>query len=114
MNEKLVQLTLVLPRDLRDDLVEILLEHEPLAEGGFATRDVDAHGLALSFRSIAEQIRGRVRQTEVTAQLTLKDARAVITLLQETAPTWGIRYRLSPLTEAGEITAEVQPDQTHD
>jgi hypothetical protein len=106
----LVELTLVLPRDLREDLVEILLEHEAIAETGFATRDVDAHGLSLSFRNIAEQIRGRVHKTEFVAHLSEKDARGVISFLRDTTPTWGISYRISPIAETGEIAASLLPE----
>jgi hypothetical protein len=114
MRRDIVQLTLILPRDLREDLVEILLEHEAIAETGFATRDIDAHGLSLPFRSIGEQIRGRVHQTELTAHLSEKDARDVISILRDTTPTWGISYRISPITETGEIATSPRPDPVHE
>jgi hypothetical protein len=93
----------VVPRILEDQLVEILLEHEATAAAGFTKRNIDAYGSKLSFREIAEQIRGRVHEAEIAVLLSNEEAHGLIEYLEQAVPNCGISYRISPVARVGVI-----------
>lgn len=104
MTEKLVQLTLVAPRDQEEHLVEILLEHDEAALAGFTMREISAFGSHVLFRDIAEQIRGRVRRVEFKMLLPASDAHDLVEHLRKTVSGPGINFQIAPVEAAGDVS----------
>lgn len=104
MTEKLVQLTLVAPRDQEEHLVEILLEHDEAALTGFSTREISAFGSHVLFRDNAEQIRGRVRRVEFKMLLPASDAYDLVEHLRKTVSGPGISFQIAPVEAAGDVS----------
>lgn len=64
----LVRLTIVAPRDLQEDLVEMLLRLQPPL-GGFSAVDVEGHGQDFTRATTAERVRGRTARIMLIAVL---------------------------------------------
>ena len=72
-----VVLTLVMPVDVEDALVETLLEHPDLAPG-FTSQPVEGHGQRVSFIGTAEHVRGRAAYCRVQLVVPHADAETLL------------------------------------
>jgi hypothetical protein len=96
-----VVLTLLAPAALQDEIVDRLLGHEPIAQAGFVTREVQGHGLSADYYSVVEQIRGFSRQVEITVTAGDSEVRSLLALLGGDLSGRGISFRIVPVVESG-------------
>lgn len=93
-------LTLVFPKALEENLVDILLEHAALA-GDFTTSVVEGHGSNIDYQNIAEQVRGRARRVQMNILLQRSVAQVLIDDLRNALPHTDIVYWITPVSEFG-------------
>jgi hypothetical protein len=99
----IVVLTLLAPAALKEEIVDLLLGHEPTAQAGFVTREVHGHGISADYYSVVEQIRGFSRQVEITLTAPEPDVRSLLAILSAELPARGINYRMIPVAATGTI-----------
>jgi hypothetical protein len=99
----IVVLTLLAPAALMEEIVDLMLEHEPTAKAGFVTREAHGHGLAADYYSVVEQIRGFSRQVEITVTIPETDVFSLLAILGGELPGRGIKYRTVAVKESGTI-----------
>lgn len=104
MNPPSVSLTLVAPRMLEEKLVQTLLAHEVAGAAGFSVREIVAYGRTVNFRTVAEQISGRVRQIEVRMVLSADHAHQIVEQLKAEMPGQHVAWRIASVTAAGELS----------
>ncbi len=100
------KLTLVVPSDAGDRIVELMLgAHPPIT--GFTTWRADGHGESFTAASIGERVRGRVERRIFVAVMTSDRARALIDEIASKALTPHMVYWLEPVLEFGRATVTV-------
>jgi hypothetical protein len=97
-----VVLTLVMPVDVEDALVETLLEHPDLAPG-FTSQPVEGHGQRVSFIGTAEHVRGRAAYSRVQMVVPRADAGALLALLRERFATSRMFFWMVPAIASGRL-----------
>lgn len=97
-----VVLTLVMPVDVEDALVETLLEHPDLAPG-FTSQQVEGHGQRVSFIGTAEHVRGRAAYCRVQLVVPRADADALLALLRERFATSRVFFWMVPAIASGRL-----------
>ena len=97
-----VVLTLVMPVDVEDALVETLLEHPDLAPG-FTSQPVEGHGQRVSFIGTAEHVRGRAAYCRVQLVVPRADADALLALLRERFATSRVFFWMIPAIASGRL-----------
>ena len=97
-----VVLTLVMPGDVEDALVETLLEHPDLAPG-FTSQPVEGHGQRVSFIGTAEHVRGRAAYCRVQLVVPRADADALLALLRERFATSRVFFWMVPAIASGRL-----------
>ena len=95
-------LTLVVPAALEEDLTDFLLAHPGLASG-FTTLAAYGHGASAHAQSIAEEVSGRVAQTQFQIVAEQAAAQALLAALKAHARIPGLAWWLSPITDFGSI-----------
>ncbi len=98
----LVQLTLVAPRHLEEELLEGLLAHPEWA-AGFTMMRADGHGSRLQVLSPQEQVRGRAERCVFQIVLEADQARSLIDSLKAALTTRDVAYWTLPVTEMGRL-----------
>jgi len=93
-------LTLVFPKALEENVVELVLERADLA-GGFTTVEVEGHGDGAALRSIAERVRGRAHRVKMQIVLNREDAGTLLGELKGALPSTEIAYWIMPIGEFG-------------
>jgi hypothetical protein len=93
-------LTLVFPKALEENMVELVLERAHLT-GGFTTVEVEGHGDGAILRSIAERVRGRARRVKMQIVLNREDAGILLGELKGALPSVEIAYWITPIGEFG-------------
>ena len=91
-------LTLISPKALEENLVDLLLEHEALTSG-FITSEVDGHGRNVTYQSNAEKVRGRAHRVEIKIIMYHADAQTLQQDIKQTFPRANIVYYMTPVTE---------------
>ena len=104
MTSPVVVLTLVAPRALEEKLVQTLLTHDVVGATGFSVREIVAYGRSLNFKTVGEQISGRVRQIEAQAVLAADQVQLIIDQLSAEMQGQHVKWRITPVTAAGEIS----------
>lgn len=94
-------LTLLCPTTLEEKLLDTLLMTPEIAV--FTSTPTAAHGLATGQLTAAEQVLGRALVTQVQALLMPENREAVLTSIREQFAGTGLRYWITPVSEAGEI-----------
>ena len=94
-------LTLLCPPALEEKLLDLLLMSPEAAV--FTSAPTAEHGLAFGRLSSTEQVLGRSMATQVQVLLAMADKDAVLAAIQRQFAGAGLRYWLTPVTEAGEI-----------
>ena len=94
-------LTLLCPPALEEKLLDLLLmlPDAPV----FTSAPAAAHGLAFGRLSASEQVLGRALATQVQVLLAEADKEALLQAVQTQFAGAGLRYWLTPVTEAGAI-----------
>lgn len=96
----LLQLTLVAPRHLEEELVEQFLAHPDWA-AGFTLQETEGHGRGkLTPR---EQVRGRAHRISVEIVLEAEAARALLAHLKARFPKPDVAWWLTPVIEFGRL-----------
>lgn len=104
MNPPSVTLTLVAPRMLEEKLVQTLLAHEVAGAAGFSVREIVAYGRTVHFKTIAEQISGRVRQIEVRMVLCADHAQQIVEQLKAEMPRQHVAWQIASVMAVGELS----------
>lgn len=95
-------LTLIVPKALEENLLDLLLEHEALGRG-FITAEVEGHGRNATYQSSAEKVRGRTRQVEMKIILQHADTHTLLQDIKQAFPRANIMYYAAPVTELGSL-----------
>lgn len=93
-------LTLVFPKALEENLIDLLLSHPDLASG-FTTLNVEGHGSGAVYRNILEQVRGRTHHVQMQIVLARSDADSLLQHMKAELPNREIIYWISPVLEFG-------------
>ncbi|MBI3343423.1 MAG: DUF3240 family protein [Gammaproteobacteria bacterium] len=93
-------LTLIVPKALEENILDLLLEHETLA-GGFITSEVEGHGRNVTYQSMAEKVRGRAHRVEIQIIMHHADAQTLLRDIKQALPRTNIVYYMTPVTEFG-------------
>lgn len=102
MTEGQVCLTLILSRQLRDELFDFLGEQTDLVLG-FTASDAAGHGPGLQLPTPAERVKGHADQIVVWTVLSGTDAARLIDRLRSAFSGTGVVYWIVPVTEIGTI-----------
>ena len=94
-------LTLIVPVNLEEVLVDWLLENAP--EQGFCSFPVNGHSASHAGLSQREQVSGRRRQIRFDIHLASESSNALLERFRLQFAGIGIEYYLSTLMDAGEI-----------
>ena len=97
-----VVLTLIMPVDVEDALLETLLEHPDLAPG-FTSQQVEGHGQRVSFIGTAEHVRGRAAYSRVQMVVPRADADTLLALLRERFATSRVFFWIVPALASGRL-----------
>ncbi|MDO9372284.1 MAG: DUF3240 family protein [Gammaproteobacteria bacterium] len=119
MNSPDCCLTLIVPKALEENLLDVLLEHETLSRsrhpasrdtgtsmygaGGFTTSEVEGHGRNVTYQSSAEKVRGRAHRIEMKIIMQHADAQTLLQDIKQALPGSNIIYCITPVIESGSI-----------
>jgi hypothetical protein len=99
---ELVQLNLVAPDSLEDDLLDVLLAHPEWA-AGFTLLRAEGHSLLTADASAQERVRGRARRVALQIVLDPEQARALLTSLGRRLPKPEVAWWLTPVLDFGRL-----------
>lgn len=102
MTDGPVCLTLIVPRQLRDELFDYLAEQSDLVSG-FTSSDAAGHGAGVRLHSAAERVKGHADQAVVRVILSRIDAGRLIDQLRISFAGTKLVYWILPVTEFGII-----------
>jgi len=111
MDTKICKLTLIYPAIAEDQIIEVLLEQEPPLPG-FTSWAVDGHGHDFTNASMAERVRGRVKNSMLVAVMPRTRLLPLLDIIREEIQVPGLTYWVEPvdgfcrLTEEAEIEIE--------
>jgi hypothetical protein len=98
----LVQLTLVAPRHLEEELVEQFLAHPDWAEG-FTLVQAEGYSHHHDSLSARERVRGRAQRVAAQIVLEAAHAQALLTHLKQRFPKPDVAWWLTPVLEFGRL-----------
>ena len=97
-----VVLTLVMPVDVEEALLETLLEHPELAPG-FTSQKVEGQGQRITFIGTSEHVRGRAACCRVQLVVPLTDANALLDILKARFATSRVFFWMVPTLASGRL-----------
>ena len=97
-----VVLTLVMPVDVEEALLETLLEHPELAPG-FTSQKVEGQGQRITFIGTSEHVRGRAACCRVQLVVPLTDANALLDILKARFATSRVFFWMVPAIASGRL-----------
>jgi hypothetical protein len=97
-----VCLTLILPRQFRDELFDYLGEQTDLVRG-FTASDAAGHGTAVRLQSMAERVKGHADQVIVWIVLPRNDAERLLDRVRASFTGTNFAYWILPVAEFGMI-----------
>ncbi len=100
MKPKNCLLTLVFPTKVEEHVVALMLRHHELATG-FTTGEVEGHGRNTKLQSMAEQVRGRAKRTQMKVVLNDEDTHHLLAHLKQELGNTDIVYWIMPVSEFG-------------
>jgi uncharacterized protein DUF3240 len=100
MTDRPVCLTLIVPRQLRDELFDYLSERTDLVSG-FTASDAAGHGPEVLLHTAAERVKGHADQVVVRVILPKTDAERLIEQLRISFAGTRLVYWMLPVTEFG-------------
>lgn len=102
MNLALKRLTVLVPVDLEEPLLEALLDMRP-ALPGFTTLAVSGHGERFDGASVRERVRGRIERCMLWLVLPAEDVTRVLKQLRESMPHPDIVWWVEPVEDMGRL-----------
>jgi hypothetical protein len=102
MTDRKECLTLIVPRNLRDELFDFLSEQTDLVSG-FTASDAAGHGANVRLHTAAERVKGHADQVVVRVILPGTDAGRLIEQLRISFAGTKLVYWVLPVTEFGII-----------
>jgi len=102
MDQILKRLTLLVPADLGEALVETLLELRPTLPG-FTTLPVSGHGERFDGASVRERVRGRIERRLAWLVLPAEEVTRVLQQLRERMPHPDIVWWVEPVDGMGRL-----------
>lgn len=97
-----VVLTLVMPVDVEDALIETLLDNPQLAPG-FTSQKVEGQGQRVTFIGTSEHVRGRAACCRVQLVVPLADAHTLLDILKGKFSTNRVFYWMVPALASGRL-----------
>lgn len=97
-----VVLTLIMPAEVEDAMVNTLLEHPELAPG-FTTDAVEGHGERIRFVGTAEEVRGRAAYCRIQHVTTQPAADALLAILRHRFANARVFYWITPALSVGRL-----------
>lgn len=94
------RLTLIAPKALEENLLDLLLEH-PALVSGFTTSEVEGHGRSITYQSNAEKVRGRALRVRMQIIMPHADVQILLQEIRQALPRANIVYYLTPVMEFG-------------
>ncbi|MDP1708794.1 MAG: DUF3240 family protein [Gammaproteobacteria bacterium] len=95
-------LTLIAPKALEENLLDLLLEHDALASD-FTISEVAGHGRTVAYQSNTEKVRGHARQVRMQIIMQHADAQTLLHDIKQALPRVNIVYHITPVTESGSL-----------
>ena len=96
------QLTLVLPVELEDEMID-LLRSLPNVVGGYSLTNAEGFGATAELNSMLEQVRGRASQRMVQVLLRQSEVAPLLQALRTALPTPRIAWWVMPVTQCGSL-----------
>ncbi len=96
----LVLLTIVAPARLKDELLELLLNH-PQWVTGFTVSPAEGHGADLAFRTLTDQVRGREDRIRIECVVETANVPALQGLIKRDLPNCNVVCWVIPVLEFG-------------
>lgn len=97
-----VVLTLVMPVEVEDALLEALLEHPELAPG-FTSHRVEGLGQRVTFIGTAEHVRGSAAHCRVQLVIPRDDAERLLDILRSRFATSRVFFWMVPVLASGRL-----------
>ncbi len=97
-----VVLTLVMPIEVADPLIETLLEHPELSPG-FTSHPVEGQGQRVTFVGTAEHVRGRAAYVRVQLVVGRSEADSLLAILRERFATDRVFFWMVPAIASGRL-----------
>ncbi|MBR0844271.1 DUF3240 family protein [Bradyrhizobium liaoningense] len=102
MTDPPVCLTLIVPRQLLDEVLDYLTEQTDLVSGFMASHGA-GHGAEVRLQTAAERVKGHADQTAVQMILAERDASGLLDRLRVSFAGTKLVYWTMPVTEFGKI-----------
>jgi hypothetical protein len=102
MSERPVCLTLIVPRHLRAEVFDYLIEQTDLVSG-FTASHAAGHGAEVRLQTAAERVKGHADQTAVQMILAERNAAGLLDRLRASFAGTKLVYWTMPVTEFGTI-----------
>jgi len=102
MSKDLVKLTVIVPAELENTLIESLLEMEPFI-GAFSSMHVDGHGQSFAEATTAERVSGRSARLMIVAVLSPVRAKTVIDHIKANLRAPHSAWWVEPVLECGKF-----------
>ncbi len=96
------QLTLVLPVELEDEMID-LLRSLPNVVSGYSLMHAEGFGATAELNSMLEQVRGRASQRMVQVLLQQNEVEPLLQALRIALPTPRIAWWVMPVTRCGSL-----------
>ena len=102
MTNQAVCLTLIAPRELREELFDYISEQTDLVTG-FTASDAAGHGIRVRLRSAAERVKGHADEVVVRIVLQENDSERLLERLRSAFVGTKLVYWVVPVTAFGVI-----------
>ncbi len=96
------QLTLVLPVELEDEVID-LLRSLPDAVSGYSLLPAEGFGATAELTTMLEQVRGKAAQRMVQVLLQQQQVETLLTALRAALPTPRIAWWVTPVLRCGSL-----------
>jgi hypothetical protein len=104
------KLTLVVPSDAQDRIIELMLASDPPVNG-FTMWQADGHGESFKTANLGERVRGRVERSVFIAVIGLSRAKSLVDEIGRKAPIPHMAYWIEPVIEFGRTAAATPQDE---
>ena len=102
MSKELLKLTVIVPAELENTLIESLLEMDPFI-GAFISMHVDGHGQSFAEATTAERVSGRAARLMVVAVLSPARAKTVVDHIKATLRAPHSAWWVEPVLDGGKF-----------
>jgi Protein of unknown function (DUF3240) len=103
------KLTLVVPSDADERIIELMLASDPPVNG-FTMWQADGHGESFKTANLGERVRGRVERSVFIAVMGLSRAKSLVDEIGRKAPIPHMAYWIEPVLEFGRTAAVTRQD----